>query len=105
MPHYDFGLATIFDDGRIDSKHRGEPAWRAWHKSPIWKAIKRHRLFEEPCCRHCAMEGRTVAAKYVDHIAHHFGQWLLFMRYENTLSLCSHHHHLLKRQDRRCGHN
>jgi 5-methylcytosine-specific restriction enzyme A len=105
MPHYDFGLATGFDDRRRDSKQRAEPPWRTWQKSPIWKAIRRHRLSEEPCCRQCAIEGRTVVATHVDHITPHFGQWLSFIKYEHTQSLCSHHHHVLKQQERRGGHN
>jgi 5-methylcytosine-specific restriction enzyme A len=106
MPHYDFGLTIGFDDRRHDSKRRAEPPWRTWQKSPIWKSIKRHRLAKEPCCRHCAMEGRTVVASYVDHITPHFGQWLSFIKYESTQSLCSHHHHALKKQqDRRGGYN
>ena len=101
MPHYELGLL----ERRGDSKRRGEPSWRTWHKSPIWKSIKRHRLAEEPCCRCCALEGRAVVASHVDHLTPHSGKWLLFIKYENTQSLCSHHHHALKQQDRRGGHN
>jgi len=50
------------------------------------------------------MEGRTVVASYVDHVRPHSGQWLVFIKYENTQSLCSHHHHVLK-QARRGRHN
>jgi 5-methylcytosine-specific restriction protein A len=105
MPHYDFGLAILFDDKRHDSKRRAAPPWRTWHRSPIWKAIKRHRLSKEPCCRQCAMEGRTVVATQVGHITPHFGQWSLFIKYENTQSLCSHHHHVVKQQKRRGAQN
>ena len=41
---------------------RNEQAWASWYKSPIWKSIRRHRLAEEPQCRECAIEGRTVPA-------------------------------------------
>ena len=66
--------------------------WRIWHKSPTWKAIKRHRLIQEPNCRYCAQEGRTVIAACVDHVEPHQGQWSLFAKYENTQSLCARHH-------------
>jgi hypothetical protein len=101
MPHYEVG--QTFDQWD-NSNPRAEPSWRSWHKSPIWKSIKRHRLAAEPCCRYCAMEGRTVVASYVDHVRPHSGQWLVFIKYENTQSLCSHHHHVLK-QARRSRHN
>jgi len=34
-----------------------EQTCRAWYKSPVWKAIKRHRLSQEPNCRQCAQKG------------------------------------------------
>jgi len=71
---------------------RVERAWASWYRSPVWKSIRRHRLAEEPQCRECAIEGRTVPASYVDHIEPHRGEWSLFMKYENTQSLCLRHH-------------
>jgi hypothetical protein len=101
MPHYDTEL-TIDRDRRHDARRRVEPPWRSWFKSPTWKSIRRHRLAEEPRCRQCAIEGRTVAAGHVDHIEPHLGQWLLFFKYANTQSLCAHHHNLHKQQEK-CG--
>lgn len=100
MPHYNTGL-TIDPDRWHDTRRRVEPPWRSWCKSPTWKSIRRHRLNEEPRCRQCAIEGRTVAASHVDHIEPHQGQWLLFFKYENTQSLCAHHHNMHKQQDKR----
>ena len=100
MPHYSTGLTT--DPNRWhDTRRRGEPPWRSWYKSPTWKSIRRHRLAEEPRCRQCAIEGRTVAASHVDHIKPHLGNWLLFFKYENTQSLCAHHHNMHQRQEKR----
>ena len=99
MPHYNTGL-TIDLDRWHDTRRRVEPPWRSWCKSPTWKSIRRHRLAEEPQCRQCAIEGRTVAASYVDHIKPHLGQWLLFFKYENTQSLCAHHHNMRKQQEK-----
>jgi hypothetical protein len=91
MPNYNTAF-TIDAGSWHHATARAEPLWRSWCKSPIWKSIRRHRLAEEPRCRQCAIEGRTVAACHVDHITPHLGQWLLFFKYENTQSLCTHHY-------------
>ena len=100
MPHYNTGL-TIDRDRWHDTRRGVEPLWHSWCKSPIWKSIRRHRLAEEPRCRQCTIEGRTVAANYVDHINPHLGQWLLFFKYENTQSLCAYHHNMHKQPAKR----
>ena len=78
-------------DHREHNRHKADCPWRAWYKSPIWKTIKRHRLVEEPNCRKCASEGKTVPASHVAHIEHHQGEWALFAKYDNTKSLCHKH--------------
>ena len=78
-------------DRREHNRRKAECPWRAWYKSPIWKTIKRHRLVEEPNCRKCATEGRTVPASHVAHIEHHKGEWAFFAKYDNTQSLCHKH--------------
>lgn len=87
-----YGTNLEADPRRHDSSARFKEPWRLWYKSPIWKAIKRHRLAQEPNCRCCAQEGRALAATHVDHVEPHLGQWSLFARYENTRSLCRRHH-------------
>jgi 5-methylcytosine-specific restriction protein A len=82
-----------------DTRRVGQ-AWASWYRSPIWKSIRRHRLAEEPRCRECSIEGRTVPASHVDHIEPHKGEWSLFMQYENTQSLCLRHHNAHKHQER-----
>ena len=72
--------------------------WQAWFKSPTWKAIKRHRLMQEPNCRYCAQEGCAVIATHVGHVDPHGGQWSRFIQYENTPSLCARHHRQLKKR-------
>ena len=96
MPPYGTSLAAAHEL-RQHTKTRGEQPWRSWYKSPTWKAIKRHRLGQEPNCRDCAQEGRTVIAVHVDHVEPHLGQWLLFAKYENTQSLCARHYNSKKR--------
>jgi len=89
-PH---GIAAVADLGRREGSttQRVEP-WREWYKSPIWKSIKRHRLVQEPNCRLCAQEGRTVIATHVTHVQRHRGDESLFTSYENTQSLCARHY-------------
>ena len=100
MPHHN--AAFTIDLGPWEHHtRRADPPWRSWCKSPIWKSIRRHRLAAEPLCRQCAIEGRTVAACHVDHIDPHRGQWLLFFKYENTQSLCPHHHNTHRQQEKR----
>jgi len=96
MPSHGTSL-TAADEQRQRTKTRGEQPWRFWYKSPTWKAIKRHRLAQEPNCRYCAQEGRTVIAGNVDHVEPHLGQGLLFAKYENTQSLCARHYNSKKR--------
>ena len=100
MPNYITHL-TADRDRWHDTKRRAEPPWRSWCKSPTWKSIRRHRLAEEPRCRQCLIEGRTAAAIYVDHVNPHLGQRSLFFKYENTQSLCAHHHNMHKQQEKR----
>ena len=47
-------------DRSRDGTRRVEQAWASWYRLPVWKSIRRHRLAEEPQCRECAIEGRTV---------------------------------------------
>ena len=98
MPNYSSDLSA---DRWRNTKRRVEPLWRFWCRSPTWKSIRRHRLAEEPQCRQCAIEGRKVAASYVDHVKPHLDQWSLFFQYENTQSLCAHHHNVHKHQQAR----
>ena len=94
-----YGIAAVANLGRREGSttKRVQP-WRAWFKSPTWKAIKRHRLMQEPNCRYCAQEGCAVIATHVGHVDSHRGQWSRFIQYENTQSLCARHHRQLKKR-------
>jgi hypothetical protein len=88
-----YGIAAVADLGhREGSATKRAKSWRDWHKSPIWKSIKRHRLVQEPSCRLCAQEGRTVIATHVAHVQPHKAHESLFTSYENTQSLCARHY-------------
>lgn len=90
MPYYETSWAA--DISRGQSKNKVDQPWRSWFKSPTWKAVKRHRLAHEPNCRCCAQEGLTITATHVGHVEPHSGQWPLFVKYENTQSLCARHY-------------
>src|SRR5262245_27026287 len=102
MPHHNTSFTIDFGSWQHNAR-RADAPWRSWCKSPIWKSIRRHRLAEEPLCRQCAIEGRTVAASHVDHVDPHRGQWLLFFKYENTQSLCAQHHNMHKQHRKRAS--
>jgi len=57
-----YGIDAVADYVSHEIDTTSVESWRTWYKSPIWKAIKRHRLIQEPNCRLCAQEGRTVIA-------------------------------------------
>jgi len=99
MTQHSIGPKLESDRPRHDTR-RIERPWDSWSRSPIWKSIRRHRLAEEPQCRECAIEGRTVPANHVDHVEPHRGEWSLFMQYDNTQSLCLHHHNAHRYQER-----
>jgi 5-methylcytosine-specific restriction enzyme A len=92
-----FHTTENFSAARRVNGHLSEEACRPWFKSPIWKAIKRHRLVQEPNCRRCAQEGYSVTATHVDHVEPHQGQWSRFMEHANTQSLRSRHHQAQRR--------
>ena len=54
-----------------------------------------------PNCRQCASEGKMVPASHVAHIEHHQGKWALFVKYDNTQSVC--HKHLAELRHSRHG--
>jgi hypothetical protein len=87
-----YGIDAVADLRRDEISTTCAESWREWYKSPTWKAIKRHRLMQEPNCRFCAQEGQTVIATHVAHVQPHKGHWSLFTCYENTQSLCARHH-------------
>ena len=66
------------------------------YDSRQWKALRRHVLATEPCCRFCLALGLRTRATVVDHIEPHHGRAALFFKRENLQPLCVHHHNGLK---------
>ena len=97
MPSYGSHLGEDYAGSGYEVATPTQKPWEAWLKSPTWKAIKRHRLMQEPNCRHCAQEGCSAIATNVGHVDPHRGQWARFIHYENTQSLCARHHKQLKK--------
>lgn len=54
---------------------RRKVAWRAWYKTPEWRAIRRQQLNAEPLCRMCVADepSRVRAATVCDHVRPHRG--------------------------------
>lgn len=59
----------------------------ALYNSARWKRIRKVQLASEPLCRMCAQQGKTTAARIVDHIEPHRGDPLRFYTSE-LQSLC-----------------
>jgi hypothetical protein len=51
----------------------------------------------------CRDSGRVTAADTVDHIKAHKGDTALFFAFDNTASLCAHHHNSAKQSEERLG--
>ena len=76
---------------RRDSRSKEAAAYRAWYKTPIWKAIRLNQLSTHPLCCMCEAEGRVTVATVCDHIKPHKGDWALFVG-GPFQSLCASHH-------------
>ena len=84
---------------------RAKDPWAQWYNRAHWRALRALRLAEEPLCRMCMAQGRIVGATVVDHITPHKGDWSLFADYENTQSLCKHHHDSTKQSQEHRGYS
>jgi 5-methylcytosine-specific restriction endonuclease McrA len=73
------------------------------YKTRAWKVGRLLHLGEHPLCAMCLKDGRTTAAKVVDHIVPHRGDRHLFMDRSNWQSLCEHHHDVVKQREEVLG--
>lgn len=79
--------------GRSEAGGRGRAAPHPYahlYQTTEWKALRARRLATEPLCRMCLPQ--LVEATVADHIHPHRGDLVLFFEFDNTQSLCKHHH-------------
>lgn len=73
------------------------------YKTKQWKAIRAKRFHKEPTCRMCRAQGIETPVFIVDHIKPHRGDTNLFFDFNNTQSLCKHHHDSAKQFQEKRG--
>ena len=66
--------------------------WDEMYGSMKWKALRASKLEEQPLCEICGEK-----ATEVHHIVPHNGNWILFMDYDNLMSIC-HTCHVIETQ-------
>lgn len=74
----------------------------ALYNSARWKRIRKAQLASEPLCRMCAQQGKTTAARIVDHVEPHRGDPLRFYTSE-LQSLCKSCHDSHKQRLEKSG--
>lgn len=76
---------------RYDAQRRQSQPWRAWYKTPAWKARVRDQRAQHPTCCLCDAEGVDRLMAIVDHHPPHNGDWHAFF-HGPVRSLCKQHH-------------
>src|SRR5262245_13124542 len=96
--------------GIILMSTRGSPvAWNDFYKTARWQRLRKFQLMQHPLCKFCLARGIVTAAKVVDHVVPHKGDWTAFVT-GALQSLCESCHNSAKRGDRaarlslRCRH-
>ena len=65
--------------------------WQAFYWTTAWHRRRALQLAAEPLCRMCEARGRLTAARVVDHVEPHNGDWNKF-RLGALQSLCEQCH-------------
>lgn len=90
---------------RADNRSEAAKRYRPWYRTAEWAKIRSKRLRDEPTCRICDRQ-RAFDPMFrpdpswtlvVDHVKPHKGDERLFFSYENTMTLCTHHHNSTKK--------
>jgi 5-methylcytosine-specific restriction endonuclease McrA len=77
---------------------RGNPvAWESFYKTARWRRLRKFQLMQHPLCQFCLQRGIVTAAKVVDHVTPHKGDWTDFVT-GALQSLCEPCHNSAKRQ-------
>jgi 5-methylcytosine-specific restriction protein A len=81
------------------NKRRGNSTARGYNYR--WEKARRAYLKANPLCVKCLEQGRTTAAKVVDHIVPHKGDDGLFWDVDNWQALCTSCHSSDKQREER----
>lgn len=68
-----------------------------------WQKARERYLKEHPLCVYCEKNGRTTAARIVDHVVPHRGDMVLFWDQANWQSLCKPCHDSVKQAEEAAG--
>lgn len=68
-----------------------------------WQKARDQYLRNNPLCVYCERNGRTTAARVVDHIVAHRGDMVLFWDQTNWQSLCKPCHDSVKQAEEAAG--
>ncbi|MDP9666317.1 UNVERIFIED_ORG: 5-methylcytosine-specific restriction endonuclease McrA [Pseudomonas cremoricolorata] len=68
-----------------------------------WQKARERYLEEHPLCVYCEKNGRTTAARIVDHVVPHRGDMVLFWDQANWQSLCKPCHDSVKQAEEAAG--
>ena len=68
-----------------------------------WQKAREHYLNEHPLCVFCERNGRTTAARVVDHIVAHRGDMVLFWDQANWQGRCKPCHDSVKQAEEAAG--
>ena len=76
--------------------------YSAWYTHASWRRRRKRQLAQEPFCRLCLAQGRSIAATVVDHVIAHRGDRNAF-KHGALQSLCESCHNSAKQQIEKHG--
>ena len=95
------GVAPYLGDERARDQHRSRTqAWRAWYKTPRWRAMRNMVLLRDLFqCRICKRVEGNTSLLVCDHIVPHHGDERLFWDETNLRCLCKPCHDSVKQAE------
>ena len=81
-----------------DKKREREQPWRAWYRTPRWRALRAWVLRRDPACILCLEQGKLTPSQVADHLVEHKGDPVLFYDPFNIWGLCKTCHNSTKQR-------
>lgn len=91
-------------DPAYEARRLERNPWRRFYATRQWKQLRAWHIGRHPLCAMCEADGHVTAARVVDHIRPHKGDWALFTDPANLQSLCDSHHASTKQREEATGH-